>query len=643
MKHYNLLIVAALVGLSLSSCAQKESVDTTPVQRSIRFTSNLSAYATRATDTDFEAGDEVSLFTYSDDTVVEDNVKMTFSDGELVPEHDIYWDEKQADSVCTNFYAIYPYREDWELWADLAVSSVNADQSTRELYAASDLLAASYMTYPDCETVPLNFTHRLSKFSVNVHVADSISRVYLSGVYGKFRLRVNNAMEVWTVGEKGDVSMYADGEGDDMWTRWSAIIPPQSMDFKVVVEKMDGRQYAFAPSSKNDVANLQPAYWYSADVYCNHASEADYYVQVRDWTADNDAQFGEYVSDRYHTEGNWYLRTGGEDIGLFGGNILTNWFGSTLITPDPSATYDLVYRIASHEYVYGLPEEGAVVTPCDTLSLVEGGKPFRINETSECMLSVDPYSNSLRVATYDENVYLAIRGGERHEMTRIGTLRYTVDFDYWGEEFCFTGSSGWVLASSGGILYHGVWQLYRNNAVFFTLTVPGKYRMTVDLGSLRLKIEYMGTYTPEAYNAMLGDWSYTKDDGSAYDISIKSSAYDFIVSIAGHEFHASYDNARSRMVIPFQKVGDWYWETYSGNAENWLCAGLSDGQLTLGGDGEDLMYCTVSEDGSSINVAPAFSNIVSYYMLALLVDGPYAGRYGYYFDDMTLPQVWSKK
>lgn len=643
MKHYNLLIVAALAGLSLSSCAQKEAIGTDPVRRSIRFTSNLSAYATRATDTDFEAGDEVSLFAHTNGYLFSDNVKMTFVGNELVPEHDVCWGENQPDSVCTDFFAVYPYREDWELTADLAVFSVNADQSTRERYAASDLLAASYIAYPDCETVPLNFTHRLCKFSVYISDADSVSRVYLSDVYGKSRLVVNHAMPVRAVGEKGDISMYA-VEGGASETPWSAIIPPQEMDFKVVVELKDGKQYAFAPSSGNDVTVLQSAYEYNTWVSLDDASEADYYVQVKDWTADNDTQFGEYVSDRYHTEGNWYLRTGGEDIGLFGSNILTNWFGSTLLTPDPSATYDLVYRIASHEYVYGLPEEGAVVTPCDTLSLVEGGKPFRINEASECMLSVDPYSNSLRVATYDENVYLMIRGGVQHEMTRIGTLRYTVDFDYWGEEFYFTGSSGWVLASSGGILYQGVWQLYRNNAVFFTLTVPGKYRMTIDIGSLRLKIEYMGTYVPEAYDAMLGDWTYTKDDGTVFYISIKSSGYGFGVTMDGRDFYANYDNARSRMVIPFQKVREWYWSDYSANVQDWLCAGVGEGNASLGYEGEDLMYCTVSDGGSSIEVTPApKDNPTNFYCLvASLRDGPYAGYYAEYWK-MPLPQVWSKK
>lgn len=644
MKHYNLLIVAVLAGLSLSSCAQKETIGTPSVQRVVRFTSNLRAYATRATDTNFEAGDEISLFTYSNDAVVDDNVKMSFAKGELLPEHDVYWDENQADSVYMGFFAVYPYRSDWELWSDLAVSSVNADQSTRELYAASDLLAASYMAYPDCEMVPLNFTHRLSKFSVHVHAADSVSRVYLSGVYGKFRLMVNNAMDVWTVGEKGDVSMYADGNEGGSLTHWSAIIPPQSMDFKIVVEKMDGRQYAFAPSSGNDVTVLQSAYEYNALVSLDDASEADYYVQVREWTADNDSQFGEYVSDRYHTEGNWYLRADGEYISLFSSNILTNWFGSALLTPDPSVAYDLVYKIASHEYVYGLPEDGVDVTPCDTLSLVQGGKPFGINETSECMLSVDPYSNSLCVTTYDEKVYLTTSTGQKYEMTRIGTLRYTVDFDYWGEEFYFTGSSGWILASAGGVFYQGVWQLNRNNPYFIALTGSGKYRMAIALDSLKLKIERLGDYSPAVYSALLGDWSYTKGDGTVFDISVKSSGYNFAVTIGGMELYASYDNALSRMVIPFQKVRDWYWSDYSANVQDWLCAGVGEGQPSMGYEGEDLMYCTVSENGSSIEVTPAPKDnpTNSYYMIALLTDGPYAGNYAVYWEKMPLPQVWSK-
>lgn len=644
MKHYNLLIVAVLAGLSLSSCAQKETIGTPSVQRVVRFTSNLRAYATRATDTNFEAGDEISLFTYSNDAVVDDNVKMSFAKGELLPEHDIYWDENQADSVYMGFFAVYPYRSDWELWSDLAVSSVNADQSTRELYAASDLLAASYMAYPDCEMVPLNFTHRLSKFSVHVHAADSVSRVYLSGVYGKFRLMVNNAMDVWTVGEKGDVSMYADGNEGGSLTHWSAIIPPQSMDFKIVVEKMDGRQYAFAPSSGNDVSNLQPSYWYNTDISFRNASTADYYVQVRDWTADNEVQFGEYVSDRYHTEGAWYLRTNGSDMSYMNGNGLTDWFANLVFAPEPSATYELVYRIASHEYVYGLPEDGAAVTPCDTLSLVEGGKPFRINASADCIVSINPYDNALRLAVYDEKVYLATSDAVRYEMDRTQVGIYTFDFDYWGENFYFTGSSGWILASTGIRYYPALWQLYTSGRYYCSIESSGKYRISLNVNNLHLKIESLGEYVPTAYAALLGDWTYTKDDGTVFDISIKSSGYGFDMTMGDRNFYAKYDNALSRMVIPFQKVRDWYWSDYSANVQDWLCAGVGEGQPSMGYEGEDLMYCTVSENGSSIEVTPAPKDnpTNSYYMIALLTDGPYAGNYTVYWEKMPLPQVWSK-
>lgn len=644
MKHYNLLIVAALVGLSLSSCAWKESIDTASMRRFIRFTSNLNAYATRATDTDFEAGDEVSLFARTDGDLVSDNVKMTFVGNELVPEHDVCWGENQPDSVCAEFFAVYPYREDWEMAADLAVFSVNADQSTRELYAASDLLAASYLAYPDCETVPLNFTHRLCKFSVYVHDADSVSRVYLSGVYGKSRLMVSHAMPVRAVGEKGDINMYAAGGGDSK-TPWSAIIPPQEMDFKVVVELKNGKQYAFAPSSGNDVTVLQSAYEYNTSVSLDYASEADYYVQVRDWTADNDSQFGEYVSDRYHTEGAWYLRTNGSDMSYMNDNGLTNWFANLVFAPDPSAMYELVYRIASHEYVYGLPEEGAAVTPCDTLSLVEGGKPFRINANADCIVSIDPYSNALRLAVYDEKVYLATSGAVGYEMCRTGTGLYTIDFGYWGEDFYFTGSSGWTLASIGIGFYPAVWQLYTSGRYYCSIESSGKYRISLNVNNLRLKIESLAEYVPAAYAALLGDWTYTKDDGTVFDISIKSSGYGFDMTMGNRDFYAKYDNARSRMVIPFQKVREWYWSDYSANVQDWLCAGVGEGQASLGYEGEDLMYCTVSEDGSSIEVTPVPKDnpTNSYYLIALFMDGTYAGYCSTYWDKMPLPQVWSKK
>ena len=102
MKQYKKLFIAALAVMALGSCSVKE--DASPeTGRIIRFTTNLGGYVVKATDTEFETGDEVSLFV--GDPIAAYNVKMTCRGGELVPEQTIAWPEGTESGVMTAFVA----------------------------------------------------------------------------------------------------------------------------------------------------------------------------------------------------------------------------------------------------------------------------------------------------------------------------------------------------------------------------------------------------------------------------------------------------------------------------------------------------------------------------------------------------------
>lgn len=72
-------ILASLV--LLASCEQNNTGVTPAADGSISFYSSINAAASRATDTDFEDGDEISVSAYSGESLYGSNVKYSYASG----------------------------------------------------------------------------------------------------------------------------------------------------------------------------------------------------------------------------------------------------------------------------------------------------------------------------------------------------------------------------------------------------------------------------------------------------------------------------------------------------------------------------------------------------------------------------------
>lgn len=649
MKHYRIFVLAALAAAA-ASCSVKE--DSLSSSRAIRFTTNLGAYATKATDTNFEQGDAVSLF--AEAPINELNVKMTFNGDNLVPEKAIFWPENMDAGQHVNFFAVYPYRTDWEDYSNLSVFSVNADQRTHELYTASDLLGASYMAYPDCETVPLNFTHRLSKLEcyINVPEGEVVKDVYLADVYGKVRLSLRSAMDVSTVGEKGTVRM---GKVENQWKEilFTAVVPPQEMSFKVLVVTESGRQYTFVRNRYSDASYMESARIYHLSLNLGETDPStEFDVAVSDWTADNDVQFGKYVADEFQNEGYWSLVTTSED----GSEVYTDMAyvdaGMVDIGIDAgdNTMYRIKYEVGRREKYYGIGK--SEIAP-GTYTLVENGSAFRYGGNVPLTLRYDLYGKVLTV-TEDKDVWSVIGSFDNWtgdvDMTRVSHGVYTIDLDYWNEEFKFRCNHSWDVNIGNyddEVLAHQEVEtmnyLTLPDGLNFKINEPGIYRLTLNVVRQLLHVSKIGESSVKGIEEFVGNWSYALSDTQAISIGIVQNGANLEITYDGEETCiAEYNRTDKSFSVKFQKMSEWTHQSY-GLVYDYFWGFVKDGEGIYGVADTVLYYGSLN--GDVLEITPGLYNgnyFTSFKIIGLLLEGDYAGKYFDFYGDMPLPQVWTR-
>ncbi|MBR6306807.1 MAG: fimbrillin family protein [Bacteroidales bacterium] len=643
MKNYRIFIIAA-AALVLGACQEKESL--APRKQAIRFTTNLGAY-TKATDTNFEEGDAVSLFAEAPINAL--NVKMVCRGGELIPETPVYWNEDQPANQYTNFFAVYPYRDDWEDLSDLSVFSVNADQRTHAQYTASDLLGASYMAYPDCETVPLNFTHRLCRLNVEVYTYSSdlsVADVYLKEAYGKVRVSIFHRMNVTTVGARGAIRM-----GKLYDNTWSAIVPPQAVDFPVVVVMSDGTMYEFSAESWSQVY-MESAKSYTAHIEIdNQTTTISGSIAVENWTADNDAAFGNYIADEYHTEGWWYIKEVGTDNYQ---ELIYNTFDGVHfeagLNTAAGTKYELVYQNGRRELTFGL-ENTATASVGGEYILKENGSAFSFSAAGECVVKVFPYSGLVVIAADDEVWSVVGDFGDNPWNTDLDMVRessgiYSIEFESHGEEFKLRANHNWdknlgcYYQLQGGYRYplqYGGSNMQLNEA--------GRYQLTLDSRSCTLTVILLESYaTADAFAQIMGSWQCMDTNGNNYSVAIYDNGYpDCIVRLYDFDIAATFDLPSGKVKVCFQRLGEWNWGDY-GLVYDYFLAHSGGQNFFLEEDGSVALFYLEKTAGGNILVSPGkYDGEVfdSFEFITIIQEGDFAGLYARYGVAFPLPMTWT--
>lgn len=282
MKSIKIFAIAMAAVMSFAACQKNEP---TPSKPDSKLTLKVSASVynfTKATDTAFEENDEIGLYMFKEGAAYAENHKYTYVGSALTTATDIAWYEEE--DVVADITAYYPYSEN----AYNGEFTVNADQSSVELYKASDLLLASAQSAPTKNTVVLPFKHALSKVVVTFdnQLNEEIANVYFTDLIGKVTLNVNDAT-VEATGSTGTIKALKSGENT-----WQLIVAPQTASPKLAVTTASGKQYTFVLEEEvtftaGKVSTATDVVLSTETIYTSFTPE------IEDWVADNELNFSQ--------------------------------------------------------------------------------------------------------------------------------------------------------------------------------------------------------------------------------------------------------------------------------------------------------------------------------------------------------------
>ncbi len=229
MKQLLLFINTLLLSLSIvavTSC-QKDNDPDIPSSGSISFQAEISS---RASETTFDQGDEISVTAYnSDGGTYSQNIRYTYSDGTFTSTTPITY---PSDQQQLSFRAVYPY---YEVSDDGALEfEVKTEQNQGTNYTLSDLMS-SYVKETNSTTPNLVFSHLLTRVDINIVKTDisldgAVASVSALGAVD-YNIITNQAS---AKGESQAITMAANGINN-----YKVIIPAQNIEPGVAFGSID--------------------------------------------------------------------------------------------------------------------------------------------------------------------------------------------------------------------------------------------------------------------------------------------------------------------------------------------------------------------------------------------------------------------
>lgn len=219
------IFMFAVCLVTLTACTTKEE-EVSPDSQEVRFFSTL----TRATDTQFEEGDKISISAVHPSAGTElkasgnyaDNVKYVYRGGLFVAETASDAIKLPKDGSGLAYYAVYP--QQYSL-ATNGTFKVQTDQRNHASITASDFCTV-YHPVTNEKNVSLKFWHRLSRICVNIEgvPAGQTVTMRLTNMYNEASFNLNTNTYTTAPGAiKSEIRM-----GDMGTTRdFEAILPPQ--------------------------------------------------------------------------------------------------------------------------------------------------------------------------------------------------------------------------------------------------------------------------------------------------------------------------------------------------------------------------------------------------------------------------------
>lgn len=277
------LISAAFAGLIMAVACEKAPVEQpTPSEKlTVKLSASLYQF-TKATDKAFEDGDQISVNIFNPELFLE-NAKFTYNAGQLTSATPYAWyDDTELESTVT---AMFPAVE---TYAQTQTFMVNADQSTKAGYAASDLLLAQTTAKPTAEAVNLPFKHALSKIVVNVdnQLKEEIANVWFADVLGEVTFSTADHSDLVATGSEGTIKAYKSADNT-----WQLIVAPQTASPKLALTTASGKQYTFVLSE--DVTFSAGKVSTATVTVSTETIYTAFTPEISDWVADNELNFSQ--------------------------------------------------------------------------------------------------------------------------------------------------------------------------------------------------------------------------------------------------------------------------------------------------------------------------------------------------------------
>ena len=212
--------------MAFISCSQTEEGVLLRNENGVYFSAQIASPATRATEQAFEAGDNISVFAFTNDQdfstdAYAANVKYSYSDGAFSPVADAGIDYPANGGLA--FWAIYPYCEQA---ASTFNFEVTEDQSTTATYGASDLMTASTSLTTEQNPV-LSFYHRLAcvKFKCSFEEAEEkVASITVNNVQRNVSINLTNNTYEGTGEATSGILPHRNEDGS-----YKILLPPQTI------------------------------------------------------------------------------------------------------------------------------------------------------------------------------------------------------------------------------------------------------------------------------------------------------------------------------------------------------------------------------------------------------------------------------
>lgn len=271
------------------ACEKAPVEQPTPSEKlTVKLSASLYQF-TKATDTAFEDGDQISVNIFNPECYLY-NAHFTYTGGQLTSSTPYAWyEDTDIESTIT---AMYPARETMEGYAATQSFMVNADQSTKAGYAASDLLLAQTTAKPTAEAVNLPFKHALSKIVVNVdnQLKEAVENVWFTDVLGEVSFSTADHSDLAPTGTAGTVKAYKSGDNT-----WQLIVAPQTASPKLALTTTSGKQYTFVLTEN---VTFSPGKVSTATVTVSAETIYTAFTpEISDWVADNELNFSQDDSE----------------------------------------------------------------------------------------------------------------------------------------------------------------------------------------------------------------------------------------------------------------------------------------------------------------------------------------------------------